>query len=123
MEAFKVWENRDFTLLLDIKPINPGHVILITKTHTDDIFFLSEPLYSRMFQTSKRIARVLRKLTSAKRIGLAVEGFGVPHVHIHLVPVNKGGELNPSQAKRASERKLRRMQNEFASRFKKLKLK
>ncbi|HDZ54523.1 MAG TPA: HIT family protein [Candidatus Nealsonbacteria bacterium] len=120
-EAFKVWENRDFILFLDVKPINPGHVILITKKYIRDVFSVPEPLYGRMFQTVKRIARVLKKLTSAKRIGLAIEGFGAPHVHIHLVPVNKGNELNPLRARKVAEKKLRSMQSEFASRFKRLK--
>lgn len=118
MEAFKVWENRDFILLLDIKPINPGHVILIPKRHVEDVLSISEPLYGRMFQTAKKVARVLQKVTSAKRIGLAIEGFGVPHAHIHLVPVNKANELNPLRAKKIGQKELRDTQVDFISQFK-----
>lgn len=107
-------------LLLDIKPINPGHLILITKEHWRDIFSIPEPLYSRMFKMTKKMAHILQKITDAPRIGLAIEGFAIPHVHIHLVPVYKGNELNPLRAKGVSARKLRNMQNEFARHFKKL---
>ncbi|MFA6382370.1 MAG: HIT domain-containing protein [Candidatus Buchananbacteria bacterium] len=120
-KSSKVWENRDFILLLVPKPINPGHVILIPKKHANYIFSIPEPLYSKTFQTAKKISLVLKKLTSAKRIGLAVEGFGVSHVHIHLVPVNKGNELNPLRAKEVSVKKLQQMQSEFIKHFKKLK--
>ncbi|OIO45996.1 MAG: hypothetical protein AUJ28_03275 [Parcubacteria group bacterium CG1_02_37_51] len=120
-KSFKVWENRDFILLLVPQPINTGHIILITKKHIDYIFDLKEPLYSEIFRTAKKISFILKKLSQAKRIGLAIEGFGVRHIHIHLVPVNKGNELNPLRAKRMPDDELQKMQVQFAKEFKKLK--
>ena len=115
-----VWENRDFLLLLDIRPIAAGHVLLLPKKHAADIFLLPERDYVRLLSTARKIAPVLRRLTNAKRIGLVVEGFGVPHVHMHLVPVNKAGELNPTRAKAASPARLRALQRRFTPRFKRL---
>ena len=43
---------------------------------------------------------------NVKRIGIAVEGFAVPHVHIHLVPINSGNELDPCRAKEATSQEL-----------------
>jgi len=120
-KSFKVWENRDFILLLVPQPINTGHIILITKKHIDYIFDLKEPLYSEIFRTAKKISFILKKLSQAKRIGLAIEGFGVRHIHIHLVPVNKGNELNPLRAKRMPDDELQKMQVQFTKKFKKLK--
>jgi len=120
-KSFKVWENRDFILLLVPQPINTGHIILITKKHIDYIFDLKKPLYSEIFRTAKKISFILKKLSQAKRIGLAIEGFGVRHIHIHLVPVNKGNELNPLRAKRMPDDELQKMQVQFAKEFKKLK--
>lgn len=120
-KSFKVWENRDFLLLLVPEQINPGHVILITKKHVDYIFDIKEPLYGRIFKTVKKISLILKNITEAKRIGVAIEGFGVRHVHIHLVPVNKGNELNPERAKKVSTKRLQEMQIEFSKQFKKLK--
>ena len=120
-KSFKVWENRDFLLLLVPEQINPGHVILIAKKHVDYIFDIKEPLYSRIFKTAKKISLILKNITKAKRIGVAIEGFGVRHIHIHLVPVNKGNELNPERAKTVSRKRLQEMQIEFFKQFKKLK--
>lgn len=120
-KSFKVWENRDFLLLLVPEQINPGHVILITKKHVDYIFDIKEPLYSRIFKTAKKVSLILKNITEAKRIGVAIEGFGVRHIHIHLVPVNKGNELNPERAKKISTKRLQEMQIEFSKQFKKLK--
>lgn len=120
-ESFKVWENHNFILLLVPEPINLGHIILVTKKHIGYIFDLKEPLYSEMFRTAKKISLILKKLSKAKRIGLAVEGFGVRNVHIHLVPINKGNELNPLRAKKILGSELQKMQIRFSEEFKKLK--
>jgi histidine triad (HIT) family protein len=93
--AHKIWESEHFLAFLSIHPCNPGHICLIPKTHVDYVFDLAEPLYSGIFQAAKQISEPLKKATSAKRIGIAVEGFSVPHVHIHLVPLYDVAELDP----------------------------
>jgi len=108
--ALKVWEDDKFLVILDIRPINPGHLLLIPKEHIGEVFEISEPLFGELFQTAKKIAAFLKEAVSAKRIGLAIEGFGVSHVHLHLVPVNNGNELNPERAKEVPEDELKAMQ-------------
>ncbi len=111
--AAKIWEDENFLAFLDINPINPGHTLLIPKTHVEDVFELSDDSFQHLFLTAKNIAPILQKATSAKRMGIAVEGFGVPHVHIHLVPVNNGNELNPERAKKSTESELQKMKIRF----------
>ena len=115
-----VWEDRDHLLMLDIRPIAPGHLLLIPRKHTEDLFLLPERDYTRLFKAARALAPTLRRATRAKRIGLVVEGFGVPHVHVHLVPVNGPGELDPTRAKPATEATLRALQRRLAPRFKRL---
>lgn len=93
--AHKIWENEDFLAFLSIHPCNPGHLCLIPKTHIDYLFDLEEPLYRRIFQAAKLLSGPLKAATSAKRIGIAVEGFSVRHVHVHLVPLYNAAELDP----------------------------
>ena len=93
--AHEIWESDDFLAFLSIRPCNPGHTCLIPKAHVDYVFDLQEPLYSRIFQVSKQLSKALKSATDAKRIGIAVEGFSVPHVHIHLVPLYNLSELDP----------------------------
>lgn len=71
-------------------------------------------LFSNIFQVAKKIAPMLKKSMKAKKIGIAVEGFGIPHVHIHLVPINKGNELNPERAKKASEASLKKLKKSLS---------
>ena len=90
LAAPKIWEDKDFYAFLDHKPINPGHTLLIPKKHAEYIFDLEEPLYGRIFKSAKKLANPLRDAMQSQRIGVLVEGFGVAHLHIHLVPINKG---------------------------------
>jgi histidine triad (HIT) family protein len=113
----RVWENRGYLLMLDIRPIAPGHLLLLPKKHADDLFKLPERDYARLLTTARKAATVLRRATGAKRIGLVVEGFGVPHVHVHLVPIEKPGELNPARAKAASPAKLQALERKLTTRF------
>ena len=113
LPAFKLWENRSFIAILDIHPINPGHTLLIPKQQIDNIFDLPDKLYTSLWQTAKWISPLIHQAMNCKRIGIAVEGFSVPHVHIHLVPINLGNELNPERAVLASSEELAVVQNKI----------
>ncbi len=119
-QEFKVWEDKDFFLKLDINPINPGHLLLIPKKHILDVFNMPDSLYIKLFALIKKVVPILKTLSKAKRIGLAIEGFGVNHAHVHLVPVNKGNELNPLKAKKANPKELKKSQLIYAKKFIKL---
>jgi histidine triad (HIT) family protein len=93
--AHKVWESEGFFAFLTTRPCNPGHTLLIPKTHVDYVFDLEEPLYSNIFREAKRLSGPIKQATDAKRIGVAIEGLSVPHVHLHLVPLYNVAELDP----------------------------
>jgi len=103
----KLWEDKDYFVMLDRQPINPGHVLVIPKKHTNYIFDLNDKEYTKLMLKSKEIAKILKKKLNPKRVGMAVEGFGVPHVHVHLVPENSGNELNPERAKPMNPEQLK----------------
>lgn len=106
-------ETDNFFAILDINPVNPGHTLVIPKLEIDNIFDLPDELYSEIFVYAKKIALLIQKTTNSKRVGLAIEGFRVPHVHIHVVPVYKGNDLNPERARHASEKELIDMYNKI----------
>jgi len=105
----KVWEDGKHLAFLDINPINPGHTVLIPKKHDNYLFDLEDGEYTELMLKAKKIAKMLKNKLKPKRIGLAVEGFFVPHVHVHLVPLNKGNELNPERAKNMSVEELKKI--------------
>ena len=107
--GFIVWENENFFALLDIFPFRPGHTLLITKKHVDDVFDLDEDTYNQLFSAVKGIESPLIRATGAKRMGIAIEGLSVPHAHVHMIPIIHQGDLNPKRAERVGEEILSEM--------------
>ncbi len=92
--AHKVAENDKFLAFLDVFPLKEGHVLVIPKEEVDYMFNLDEETYQDLWLFARQIAVALKKAIPCKRIGIAVIGIEVPHVHIHLVPMNTVGDLN-----------------------------
>lgn len=115
LPSYKVWEDQNFLAFLDINPISAGHLLIIPKKHVSYIFDLEDPEYSEIFRQAKFLAKPLQQAVKAKRIGLAIEGFGVDHIHVHLVPVNKVNELDPNRAKTMASQDLERIAQEIRS--------
>lgn len=109
IKVAKIYEDDNFFAFLDIRPINPGHTLLIPKKHIDYIFDLEEPLYSEAFKVAKKLSKPIQNVVKSRRIGIAIEGFGVPHVHIHIVPLNRGNELDPNMAKETDPEELEKL--------------
>jgi histidine triad (HIT) family protein len=94
-----VWEDEKFLAFLDLHPVNPGHLLIVPKEHSDTIFDMPDNLYQALFNTAKALSAPLQKAMGSVRVGMVVEGFGVPHVHLHLVPINGPHELDSTRAK------------------------
>jgi histidine triad (HIT) family protein len=106
LPSHKIWEDENFLAFLDINPVQRGHVLLIPKAHSDYIFSIEDKQYLEIFKRAKALSEPIRKATDAKRIGLGVEGLSVPHVHIHIIPVNNINDIDPCKAKKASPEEL-----------------
>lgn len=93
--SYKVAENDDFYAFLDINPLAQGHTLVIPKNVEDDyIFNLDEKTYLGLCSFAKKVAVALKAAVPCKRIGVAVLGMEVPHVHIHLVPLQTEQDLD-----------------------------
>jgi histidine triad (HIT) family protein len=95
--SFKVAENDTFYAFLDINPLQKGHVLVVPKLQepeADYIFDLDEDILSQMLVFSKQVATAIKAVTHCKRVGVAVIGLEVPHVHMHLIPINKEGDMS-----------------------------
>lgn len=113
--SYKVAEDEEFYAFLSIAPINPGHTLVIPKKHTTYIFDTEEKILSKILIFSKPIAKKLEKAIQPKtgKIGIMVAGLEVPHTHIHLIPMDKEGDLTFSRAKQASPEDLKTTLNKI----------
>jgi histidine triad (HIT) family protein len=86
--CYKVAETNDFLAFLDINPNAKGHTLCIPKKEVDELFKLENKTYNDLMKFSREVAIALKKTIPCKRIGMSVIGLEVPHVHVHLIPIN-----------------------------------
>jgi histidine triad (HIT) family protein len=107
--SYKVAEDDRYYAFLDINPLQKGHTLVIPKLpepEADYIFDLDDELLAGMMVFAKKVARGLKEATGCKRVGVAVLGMEVNHVHIHLVPMNSEKDMlftNPKLSLQSDE--------------------
>lgn len=85
--CYKVAENEEFIAFLDINPNAIGHTLCVPKQEINKIFEMEKGLYTRLMEFSYDVAQAIEKAVPCKRVGVAVVGLEVPHVHVHLIPL------------------------------------
>ena len=94
--SYKVAENEKFYAFLDINPLTKGHTLVVPKLpepEADYIFDLDDETLAEMMVFAKQVAVGMKKAISCKRIGVAVLGMEVNHVHVHLIPLKKEKDM------------------------------
>lgn len=97
--SYKIAENEHFFAFLDIFPLREGHVLVVPKTETDNLFDLPADYLQQILLFAQPIAKAIENAFDCNRCGISVIGLEVPHAHIHLVPINNANDLNFNQAK------------------------
>ena len=92
--SYKVAENDKFYAFLDINPVNWGHTLVVPKQETDYIFDIDDEQLAEMIVFAKKVAKGMKKAMPCRKIGVTVLGLEVPHAHIHLVPLQKEGDMD-----------------------------
>lgn len=92
--CYKVAENKDFLAFLDINPNALGHTLCIPKKEVDDILELDQETYQNLMLFSRKVALSIKNVVSCKKVSISVIGLEVPHVHVHLIPINEMKDAN-----------------------------
>ena len=87
--CYKIAETEDFFAFLDINPNAKGHTLCIPKKEVNKIMDLDEKTYMELMAFSRKIGQALEKTIKCNRVGISVIGLEVPHVHVHLIPINE----------------------------------
>ncbi len=111
----KVYEDERFLAFLDIRPIHPGHTLVIPKKEVEYFFDLDDELLKGIMLAARKVARAIKKEVACKRVGVMIAGIEVPHAHVHLVPIHEVSDLNFAKAKPASNEDLALMAQKIRS--------
>jgi histidine triad (HIT) family protein len=87
--CYKVAETESFLAFLDVNPNALGHTLVVPKKEVNKLFDLDREAYLGLMDFAYTVAGALEKAVPCKRVGMAVIGLEVPHVHIHLIPLNQ----------------------------------
>lgn len=97
--SYKIAEDENYIAILDAFPLVKGHVLVIPKKEVDKIFDLDMETYKGLMEFAYKIAKGIEKSIPCLRVGMAAVGLEVPHVHVHLVPLNTMNDINFTQPK------------------------
>ncbi len=106
--CYKIYEDERTFAFLDIRAVQPGHVLVVPKAQVDHLEDLEGDDYSALMATVKKLMLHMRDELQVERISLRVEGFEVPHAHVHLIPTNSIGD-SISEPYEVSDDELRDM--------------
>lgn len=94
--SYKIAEDERFFAFLDINPMAKGHTLVIPKEEIDYLFDIDDSTLSEMILFAKRVAIAIKEAQPCARIGMMVVGMEVSHAHIHLIPINREGDMSLS---------------------------
>lgn len=115
--SYKVAENADFIAFLDINPNAKGHTLVVPKKEENKIFDLSKEAYTSLMDFSYQVAKAIEKTLPCKRVGMSVIGLEVPHVHVHLIPLNAMADIQFHQKVKLSNDEFIELAKSIADKF------
>lgn len=102
LPAYKIAETDDFIAFLDAFPNVKGHTLCVPKKEIDKIFDMDPDHYLALMEFSRKIALAIEETIPCNRVGMAVVGLEVPHVHVHLLPLNQMRDIDFKQKAKLS---------------------
>lgn len=120
MPSYKIYEDREFFAFLDIRPLNPGHTLVIPKAHYRWVWDM--PNIGRYYEAVQKIARAIKEELKTDYVVSMVFGEEVPHAHVWLVPRfngdGHGGAINLINVKQISKEEMESIAKRLSSRIK-----
>jgi histidine triad (HIT) family protein len=89
-----VWRDDVCVAFLSIAPLKPGHTLVVPKAEVDHWIDLDPEVNAHLMRVAQQIATAQQRTFSPERVGLMIAGLEVPHVHLHVVPIDGMHDLD-----------------------------
>lgn len=93
-----VWKDERCVAFLSIEPIRAGHTLVVPREEVDHWLDLTPDLAAHLMTVAQTVGRALGRGFNPARVGLTIVGLEVPHVHLHLVPLDAMADLDFARA-------------------------
>lgn len=120
LPSYKVYEDEYTFAILALNQIQLGHTLVISKREENHFFDLKDQEYTALMNTTKKIAKAIKKATGCNRVCTFFQGFEVQHVHHHLVPTMSAADFNLSKQTPRPEDEMRMIQKKIMDSLKEL---
>lgn len=115
--SYKIAEDDNYLAFLDINPNTKGHTLVIPKKEINKLFDLDQKEYLDLMSFSYRVAKAIEKTIPCKRIGMSVIGLEVPHVHVHLIPINTMSNMRFVEKEKLTSNEFESLAKDISSNF------
>ena len=115
--SYKLAEDDNYLAFLDINPNTKGHTLVIPKKESNKLFDLDQKEYLDLMSFSYRVAKAIEKTVPCKRIGMSVIGLEVPHVHVHLIPINTMSNMRFVEKEKLTSNEFESLAKDISSNF------
>ncbi|MBO1766969.1 HIT family protein [Allobranchiibius sp. GilTou38] len=89
-----VWQDPVCVAFLSVDPLTDGHTLVVPRTPVDQWLDADDDLVATLMSVGKVIGRAQVQEWGARRAGVLIEGFQVPHLHVHVWPANGHGDFD-----------------------------
>lgn len=93
-----VWKDDAVVAFLTINPIRPGHTLVVPREEVDHWIDMSPELAGRVMEVSRAVGHAIQKAFQPTKVGASIVGLEVPHVHVHLIPIDGMQDLDFGRA-------------------------
>jgi len=93
-----LWEDDVCVSFLDVRPLSPGHALVVPRAEIDQWTDLASETVSHLMTVAHRVGEAQKMVFSPSRVGLLIAGFEVPHAHVHVVPMDSMAQLDFANA-------------------------
>ncbi|APG65362.1 HIT family protein [Tenacibaculum todarodis] len=115
--SYKIAEDDTYFAFLDINPNAKGHTLVVPKREENKLFDLQKDEYLGLMDFSYRVAKAIEKTIPCKRVGMSVIGLEVPHVHVHLIPLNEMADIQFSKKEKLTNEEFVALAEGIAGNF------
>jgi histidine triad (HIT) family protein len=93
-----VWKDDQCVAFMSINPLRPGHVLVVPRMEVDHWLDCPDELRDHLMSVARTIGKAQQQVYRSERIGLMIAGLEVPHLHIHVVPMDSVNDLDFANA-------------------------
>ena len=113
--GYKIYEDDYVCAFLDINPVQKGHTLVVPKQEVSDLIALDEIMFDKVMHRVRYMSQVLKAKFKCERVCIYVEGYEIPHAHVHLIPTNTPSDFDKRRTYKASKEELEEVQKLLAS--------